>query len=114
MSLCLLSYLGGVLDRASAISCGSDAVTCLVTGQIIRLYCVAWLTQESVSSRIFVEPDAFRKVQKGENLPVVKLLPGSHERLAFEEPTRSVPETWGRMYDVLALRNYLVAISRKY
>ncbi len=23
----------------------------------------------------------------------------------LEEPTRSVPETWGRMYDVLALRN---------
>ena len=49
--------------------------------------------------------DAFRKVRKGENLPVVKLLPGSHERLAFEKPTCSVPETWGRMYDVLALRN---------
>ncbi len=26
-----------------------------------------------------------------------------HERLAFEKPLRSVPETWGRMYDVLAL-----------
>ncbi len=49
--------------------------------------------------------DAFRKVRKGENLPVVKLLPGSHEHLAFEKPTCSVPETWGRMYDVLALRN---------
>ncbi len=48
--------------------------------------------------------DAFRKVRKGENLPVVKLLPGSHERLAFEKPTCSA-ETWGRMYDVLALRN---------
>ncbi len=35
MSLCLLSYLGGVLDCASAISCGSDAVTCPVTGWII-------------------------------------------------------------------------------
>jgi hypothetical protein len=35
MSLCSLSYLGGVLDRASAILCGSDAVTCPVTGQII-------------------------------------------------------------------------------
>jgi hypothetical protein len=23
----------------------------------------------------------------------------------FEKPTRSVPETWGRMYDSLALRN---------
>jgi len=31
----LLSYLGGVLHRASAISCGSDAVTCPVTGRII-------------------------------------------------------------------------------
>jgi hypothetical protein len=38
-------------------------------------------------------------------LKVVRLLPGSHERLAFEKPTRSVPETWGRMYNVLALRN---------
>ena len=36
MSLCSLSYLGGVLDRASAILCGSDAVTCPVTGRIIN------------------------------------------------------------------------------
>ena len=35
MSLCSLSYLGGVLDRASGISCGSDAVSCPVTGRII-------------------------------------------------------------------------------
>ncbi len=35
MSVCLLSYLCGVLDCASAISCGSDAVTCPVTGRII-------------------------------------------------------------------------------
>ncbi len=28
-----------------------------------------------------------------------------HERLAFEKPLRSVPETWGCMYDVLTLRN---------
>ena len=26
------------------------------------------------------------------------------KRLAFEKPLRSVRETWGRMYDVLALR----------
>jgi hypothetical protein len=38
MSLCLLSYFGGVLDCASAISCGSDAVTCLVTGWIITCH----------------------------------------------------------------------------
>jgi hypothetical protein len=37
MSLCSLPYLGAVLDRASAISCGSDAVTCPVTGRIISL-----------------------------------------------------------------------------
>jgi len=36
MSSCLLSYLGGVFDRAASISCGSDAVTDLVTGQIIN------------------------------------------------------------------------------
>ena len=35
MNLCSLSYLVGVLDRASAILCGSDAVTCPVTGRII-------------------------------------------------------------------------------
>ena len=35
MSLCSLSYLGDVLHCASAILCGSDAVTCLVTGRII-------------------------------------------------------------------------------
>ncbi len=27
-----------------------------------------------------------------------------HERLAFEKPLRSVRETWGRMYNVLAFR----------
>ena len=46
---------------------------------ILGLYCVAWLTQESVSSRIFVR---------------------RNEKLSC-----SVPETWGRMYEVLALRN---------
>jgi len=35
MSLCLLSYLGGVLDHASMILCDSDAVTYPVTGWII-------------------------------------------------------------------------------
>ncbi len=27
------------------------------------------------------------------------------ERLAFKKPLRSDPETWGRMYNVLTLRN---------
>ncbi len=76
---------------------------------------LANVTQKSVSMRIFVRKKGmshvstdvhrFRKVRKEENLPVVKLLPGSNERLAFEKLLRSVPETWGRMYDVLALRN---------
>ena len=35
MSLCSLSYLVSVLDRASAILCGSDTVTCPVTGRFI-------------------------------------------------------------------------------
>jgi hypothetical protein len=35
MSSCLLSYLGGMFDRAATILCGSDAVTDLVTGRII-------------------------------------------------------------------------------
>jgi hypothetical protein len=35
MSSCLLSYLGGVFDRAAMISCGSKAVTDPVTGWII-------------------------------------------------------------------------------
>ncbi len=41
--------------------------------------------------------DAFRKVRRGENLPVVMLLLGPRERLAFEKSTRFVPETWGHM-----------------
>jgi hypothetical protein len=45
-----------------------------------------------------------QKAEKGK-VDVVMLLPDSHERLDFEKPTRSVPETWGRMYDVLELRN---------
>ncbi len=59
---------------------------------------------ESCSVQRTCTADAFRKVWKGENLPVVKLLPGSHDHLAFEKPMRSVPGTWGRMYDVLKLR----------
>ena len=45
---------------------------------LVGLYCVAWLSQESVSSRIFVKRN--------------------------EKPVRSIPETWGRMYDVLAFK----------
>jgi hypothetical protein len=56
------------------------------------------------SERTF-SADAFRRRRKREKSAVVMLLPDSHERLAFEKPARSVPKTWGRMYDVLALRN---------
>ncbi len=49
--------------------------------------------------------DAFRRRRKREKSTVVMLLPDdSKKRLAFEKPTRSVPETRGRMYDVLDLR----------
>jgi hypothetical protein len=41
---------------------------------------------ESCSVQWTFTADAFRKVQKGETLPVVKLLPGSHERLALRNP----------------------------
>ncbi len=83
------------------------------------LYCVAWLMQESVSLRLFVRKKGMSPVQsngrsqqkpsakrqKRENSTVVMLLPGYQQASCFEKPTRSVPETWGRMYDVLALRN---------
>ncbi len=86
---------------------------------LLGLYCVAWLTQESVSLRIFVRKKGMSHVQsngrsqqmpspkfrKEKTYPEVMPLLGSHERLAFEKPTCSVPETWGRMYDVLELRN---------
>jgi hypothetical protein len=48
-------------------------------GFLLGLYCVAWLSQESVSSRIFVKRN--------------------------EKPTRSVQGTWGGRYEVLTLRN---------
>ncbi len=51
MSLCSLSYLGGVLDRASEISCGSDAVTCPFTGWII-------------TCKAMVQPDRCRNMRK--------------------------------------------------
>ena len=44
----LLSYLGGVFDCSATISCGSDAVTDLVTGQII--------TSATSSCRICTRP----------------------------------------------------------
>ncbi len=56
-----------------------------------------------VHSRWF--PQKAEKGRVDKKSTVVKLLPDSHEHLAFEKPTRSVPEMWGRMYDVLALRN---------
>ncbi len=53
---------------------------------------------ESYSVQRTFTADAFHRRQKREKSTVVMLLPDSHERLAFEKPTRSVPETWGRMY----------------
>ncbi len=50
MSLCLLSHLGGVLNCASAISCGSDAVTCPVLGRIIIDTSEVSLSKKTISS----------------------------------------------------------------
>ncbi len=60
---------------------------------------------ESCSLQRTFTADAFRRRRKREKSTVVMLLPDSHEHLAFEKPTRSVPETWGHMYDVQELRN---------
>ncbi len=60
---------------------------------------------ESCSVQQTFTADAFRRRRKKEKSTVVMLLPDSHEHLAFEKPTRSVPETWGHMYNVLVLRN---------
>ncbi len=46
-------------------------------------------------------PETFGERQEGERSPVVSLLPRFLERLALKKSTRSVPETWGHMYDVL-------------
>ena len=48
---------------------------------------------ESCSVQQTFTADAFRKRRKTENSTVVVLLPGSHDRLAFEKPRCSVPET---------------------
>ena len=67
------------------------------------LYCVAWLGQgharkcqskdfcekekyESCSVQRTFAPETFGKRQKRESSPVVRLLPGSHERLASRNP----------------------------
>ena len=75
---------------------------------LLGLYCVAWLTQESVSSRIFVRnkgmshvpfngrakqtPSASSERRKRACSDATTWL---HERLAFEKPLRSVPENMG-------------------
>jgi hypothetical protein len=67
MSLCSLSYLGGMLDRASTISCGSDAVTCPVMGRIITdrfflavVLCTNWCIT------IFITCLILRKIERNE------------------------------------------------
>ncbi len=60
---------------------------------------------ESCSARRTFTADAFRRRRKRKKSTVLMLPADSHERLAFEKPMCSVPELWGRMYDVLALRN---------
>jgi hypothetical protein len=90
-------------------------------GSILGLYCIAqraYVTQESVGPRIFVRKKGMNRVQfngRSQQTPSAKF---GQEKLAcsdattrfpqasyLKKPTRSDPETWGRMYDVLALRN---------
>jgi hypothetical protein len=70
---------------------------------IPKLYCVAWKGLSHARECQFKDfcekerydlrsvqwtfaPETFGKRRKGENSPVVKLLPGSHERLALRNP----------------------------
>ncbi len=59
---------------------------------------------ESCSAQWTCIADAFRKVQKGENVPVVLLLQGYMSVLLLRNPCVLYLETLGRMYNVLALR----------
>jgi hypothetical protein len=70
---------------------------------IPELYCIAWLglgharkcqfkdfcekeRYESCSAQWTFSPENFGKRRKRENSPIVRLLPGSHERLASRNP----------------------------
>jgi hypothetical protein len=70
---------------------------------ILKLYCIAWLglghtrkcqfedfcekeRYESCSDQWTFTPETFGKTRKRENSPVVRLLPGSHKRLASRNP----------------------------
>ncbi len=80
-----------------------------------KLYCVAWLglgharkcqfedfcekeRYESCSVHRTFTPETFGKRRKRENSQPTRFPRAS----CFEKPMRSVPETWGRMFDVLA------------
>ncbi len=58
---------------------------------------------ESCSVQRMFTADAFRKVRKGEKLACSDATTRFPQASCFEKLTRSVPETWGRMYDVLQL-----------
>ncbi len=60
---------------------------------------------ESCSVQRMFTVDALGKVRKGEKLACRDATTRFPRASYFKKPTRSVPETWGRMYDVLALRN---------
>ncbi len=60
---------------------------------------------ESFSVQRTFTADAFCKVRKGEKLACSDATTRFPRASCFKKPTLSVPETWGRMYGVLALRN---------
>ncbi len=78
---------------------------------ILGLYCEAWLTQESVSLRILWEKKVwimfspkdihsrpFPQSSARRKLTGVEATTRFPRASCFKKPTRSVPETWGRMY----------------
>ncbi len=54
----------------------------------------------AIAQRMFA-PETFGEERKWEKNPVLSLLLGSHECLAFRKQAQCVPESWGRTYNVL-------------
>ncbi len=75
----------------------------LMSGKKVSVQGFLWVRKEWFA---FVQwtfaPETFGKGRKGKILPVVSLLPGSHERLALRNPCILCQKDGGRMYNVPA------------
>jgi hypothetical protein len=101
--------------RQSTLFTSLDILWCFHTRAILRSLANARKCQledfcekekyESCSVRRTFKADAFRKVRKGKKLACSYATTRFPRASCFEKPSCSVPETLGRMYDVLALRN---------